>query len=214
MRLVQTQSPPAVYPSGFLFNEVFVKPVVVLVDGLNLFHALREQDSQNLDLNLNALSKTLTGVNDDLLIKIFYFTSVTKHLGSKVRDQQDQYLEKLKAFGVNIVYGEFRSVSLTCPLCECKYWVHTEKRTDVALASQFIKIAISDESEKFLLFTADSDFIPAFEMVRRERPKADIKVISTVSYLRPLHSTLKPLQIGTIRLSPELVSTHQFTLDK
>jgi uncharacterized LabA/DUF88 family protein len=187
-----------------------VKPVVVLVDGLNLFHALREQDAQNLDLNLSALSKTLTGVNDDVLIKIFYFTSVTKHLGSKVRDHQDQYLEKLKARGAKVIYGEFRSNSLTCPVCESKYWVHAEKRTDVALASHFIKMAISEEAEEFLLFSADSDFIPAIEMVRNEMPKTDVKVVSTVSYLRPLHSTLKPLQIRTIRLSPELVAKHQF----
>lgn len=191
-----------------------MKPTVVLIDGLNLFHALREQDANNLDLNLKALCKTISGVREDSLLRIYYFTSVTKHLGSKIRDQQDPYLEKLKVFGANIIYGEFRSVSLTCPMCESRYWVHTEKRTDVAFASQLIKMAILEESENFLLFTADSDFIPAIEMVRRDRPNTDIKMVSTVSYLRPLHSTLKPLQIRTIRLSPELISTHQFTPTK
>jgi uncharacterized LabA/DUF88 family protein len=75
-------------------------------------------------------------------------------------------------------------------------------------------MAFLDESDNFLLFTADSDFLPAIEMVKRERPYIEMKVVSTVSYLRPLHSILKREQIRTIRLSPELVAKHQFRLDK
>jgi hypothetical protein len=190
-----------------------VKPVVVLVDGLNLFHALREQDPQTLDLDLHSLARTLSGVSETTPIKIIYFTSVAKHLGSKVRDQQGEYLEKLKNVRATIIFGEFRSVALTCPMCRQKYWVHGEKRTDVAFASQLIKMAFLDEADNFLLLTADSDFLPAIEMVKREKPGIEIKVVSTVSYLRPLHSILKREQIRTIRLSPELVAKHQFILD-
>jgi uncharacterized LabA/DUF88 family protein len=187
-----------------------LKRVLVLVDGLNLFHALKELDPEKENVDLLGLCQTLVRDPNQVISEIIYFTSITKHLGSKVRDQQAQYLLRLVASGVHVKLGEFRSQSITCSECRSKFWAHQEKRTDVALASELIKQAFTNRCELIYLFSADSDFLPAIEMVHHELTNVEVKVVSTVSYLRPIHGLLVKANARQIRLSPELVARHQF----
>jgi uncharacterized LabA/DUF88 family protein len=108
------------------------------------------------------------------------------------------------------VLGEFRAKTETCPLCGNKYWVHTEKRTDVALAVEMVRQAHRNTPDEILLFSADTDFLPAIDSVKKDYSNISIRAVSTVKYLRPIHSALSKVGAGQIRLSEELVSKHLF----
>ena len=182
----------------------------MLVDGLNLHHALKDLQPDQTNLNIFQLCKSLADSKGATEIQILYFTSITKHLGSKVRDNQALYIKQLEKTGVIIHLGEFRSASKTCPLCFRKFWEHTEKQTDVALGAHLIKKTMTEQYDDVLLFSADSDFLPALQMVRHERPNINLKVVSTPVYLRPIYGLLHKNEIGTIRISSELASRFQF----
>jgi uncharacterized LabA/DUF88 family protein len=184
--------------------------MLVLVDGLNLHHALKDLQPDETNLNIFQLCHSLADSNGATEIDILYFTSITKHLGSKVRDNQALYINQLENTGVGIHLGEFRSSSKTCPLCFRKYWEHSEKQTDVAIGAHLIQRTMTQQYDAVLLFSADSDFLPALLMVRNEKPHINLKVVSTPVYLRPIYGLLHKNGIGTIRLSPELVSRFQF----
>lgn len=183
---------------------------LVLVDGLNLAHALRELNPKLANLNLGSLCRKLGRQKPSDQIEIQYFTSLLEHLNYKNRTDQFDYLEKLKFSGVKVVLGEFRARTETCPLCGNKYWVHTEKRTDVALSVEMVRQAFRNPPEEILLFSADTDFIPAIESIKKDFVDISIRVVSTVKYLRPIHSALTKVGASQIRLSEELVSKHQF----
>ncbi len=57
-----------------------------------------------------------------------------------------------------------------CKLCRGVYTTHSEKQTDVKLASYLIKQAVNNNYDKALLITADSDLAPAIKLVNRLCP--------------------------------------------
>lgn len=181
-----------------------------MVDGLNLDHALRKQNSEQADLDLMSLSKRFCRERGFDSVRVNYFTSPLAHLDKKTRDAQARYLEKIEDSGVKVVLGEFRTYTQICPRCGEKFWVSKEKRTDVALASELVREALTGASSEILVFSADTDFLPAYELVKLYCPDVRIRVASTVAYLSPIHSALVRSNVGQIRLSSELVSRHQF----
>jgi uncharacterized LabA/DUF88 family protein len=182
----------------------------VLVDGLNLFHALRDQSDQDQNLNIRKLCEALGGANVTREIEMIYFTAVTKHLGSKFRESQTEYVKRIESTGAKVIYGEFRSNSKVCPICDQKYWTHSEKQTDVAIGAHMILQVMTNEFDEVLLFSADSDFLPALTLVREHKPHVSIIVLSTPKYLRPIYGLMHKAGVSTIRLSPELVTKFQF----
>ena len=184
--------------------------MLVCVDGLNIFHALRDLDEDLLRIDLMALSKFIADGHGISEVRVQYFTAKIRHLGNSVKEAQHKYLAELRSSGVEVVLGEFRSQSQNCPHCETKFWKHQEKQTDVALATELVKGALNGEYEEILLFSADSDFLPAVQFVTQECPWITIRIVSTVAYLRPVYATLVRASQGQIRLSAELVSKFQF----
>jgi uncharacterized LabA/DUF88 family protein len=67
-----------------------------------------------------------------------------------------------------------------------------------------------DEYDKVLLFSADKDLIPAIRIVKERFPEKQVKFVSTIAYLRPIHATMGRIADGQIRLTPELVGAHLF----
>ena len=184
--------------------------MLVLVDGLNTYHALKSQDSGNSKLNLMSICKALALNNGCDSIEILYFTALVEHLDTKTREWQFDYLSRLRGTGIQIFESEFRSQLEECNICGNRNRRYVEKQTDVSISINLISKVLEEDLAEVLLFSADSDFIPALNMVRQKRPNVGLKVVSTPSYLRPVHGELRKANIGTIRLSPELVAKHQF----
>ena len=184
--------------------------MLVLIDGLNTFHALNSQNPEIVKVNFAGLVESLYRNRSFEKIEITYFTAPVEHLDSKSRKNQFKHLENLRSSGVNINLSEFRSQLEKCSTCGVATRRYVEKKTDVAIASALIAGVLEDGFDHVLLFSADSDFVPALELINARRPDVQLKVVSTPNYLRPIHGALTRAGISTIRLSAELVSKHQF----
>jgi uncharacterized LabA/DUF88 family protein len=184
--------------------------LLVLVDGLNLFHSLRSQDTNKTDLNIASLSETLANNFGVEVGEIIYATALAEHSDKPSRQKQFGYLEKLWTSGVKILTTQFRSQLETCNYCGSNSRKYVEKQTDVAIASNLVAKVLDGGFEHVLLFSADTDFLPAIEIAKSLRPRVEIRIASTPAYLRPVYGLFRKAGVGTIRLSPELVSKHLF----
>jgi uncharacterized LabA/DUF88 family protein len=185
-----------------------VKRVCVIVDGLNLMHALMQQNPNLEYLNLVDLANRLVKPRSEVLVEIKYFSAIASHISDWGQEKQNRYIESLKNAGVKVVLGHFHHIRQVCTTCGTLSKRHLEKQTDVAIASAIIEGAYENKYDKLLLFSADSDLIPAVDLVKAKFAAKEIKIVSTIAYLRPVHATMGRKCDGQIRLTPEFIAPH------
>lgn len=150
--------------------------VIFFIDGFNLYHSLANKHLNKykwLDLR-SLLEKFIT--KKESVEKILYFTALTTWSKSKM-SRHKTYIKALQLQKIEIVYGEFRRVDKTCPLCSKKYSTFEEKRTDVNIAIHLFSLAIQDKFDKAYILSADSDLIPSIESIKRLFPHKQIGVL-------------------------------------
>ncbi|MEN9955232.1 MAG: hypothetical protein RLY34_39 [Actinomycetota bacterium] len=187
-----------------------MKRMLVLIDGLNLFHSLQSQSPEQTNLDLSTLCQAFASNHGCDTFEILYFTALVEHLDKKSRSRQFQYLTKLEDTGIRVFKTEFRSQLEECSACGTMTRRYVEKQTDVSIAAHLISNVFANSVDEVLLFSADTDFLAALTLIREKKPHINLKVVSTPVYLRPIYGLLHKNGIGTIRLSPELVSRFQF----
>lgn len=143
--------------------------VACYIDGFNMFHALEQLNKPSLKwLNLKALAQSFCSQNDTLEA-VYYFTAIHTYDAQKCR-RHKQYIDALRAVGVQVVISRFQSVDKFCRKNERTCPFLEEKETDVALATNFLADAMENFMDRAILMTADSDHLPAVKMVMRRRP--------------------------------------------
>jgi len=148
-----------------------VSRVIAFVDGLNLYHGLREKYGRRYHwLDLQALATSLLRP-DQRLHQVQYFTA-------RVRDKPDSeqrqhvYLSALAATcpAVAIVEGRFQKSHRHCVACSARWTTYVEKESDVSLAAALIRDAVLDRYDVAMLVSADADLCPALRAVRDIAP--------------------------------------------
>ncbi len=190
-----------------------MKRVEVIIDGLNLMHSLSQQSPNIEYLDLVGLCRRLVHPSSETLVSFHYFTAVANHLSDWGQEKQRRFLASLEQDLVSIKFGQFNQTRSTCQHCGAKSNKHSEKQTDVGVATALIQGAYENTYDKVLLFSADTDLIPAIALVKEKFPEKEIKLVSTVAYLRPIHATMGRLSDGQIRLTPELLGPHLINYD-
>lgn len=185
-----------------------MKRVMVIVDGLNLMHSLVQQYPHVEYVNLVELANRLINVRTEVLVGIQYFSALASHISDWGQEKQSPFVSSLRGNGVTIGLGNFNQVRQVCENCGHRVNKHVEKQTDVGIATALIVGAYEDLYDKVLLFSADSDLLPAIKLVKSKFQAKEIKLVSTVAYLRPVHATLGRMCDGQIRLTPELIEPH------
>jgi uncharacterized LabA/DUF88 family protein len=188
-----------------------LKRVVAIVDGLNLFHALQEMAPGLENVNLHALCSRLVIRNREMLVGVTYFTAIATHLSNFEIEKQRNYLEALESSGVEVHLGRFARRERVCNICRAKSVGHEEKETDVSVATQILKMAFLQRASKVLLFSADTDLLPAIRTAREANPVLEIVLVSSPKYLRAAYARTVNSISGQIRLSTELISQYQFS---
>lgn len=151
---------------------------VVYVDGLNLYYgAVRDTPSLKW-LNLERFCRLLRPHDDVRLIR--YFSAL---IHGPTRPNQETYLRALSTTpSVQIVLGKFKQKTVKCGVTSCTsssekwYATQEEKRTDVNIAVFILDDAYQDLCDQFILFSGDSDLVPAVNMVRLRFPHKKIIV--------------------------------------
>lgn len=186
---------------------------VVIVDGLNLYHALRDFGPNCTNLDLVRIAKRLLPKNvEDLTV--FYFTTAPEHMGHEALKVHKRYSRQLSESSVKVIEGRFQRLATRCKVCGSLTFTHREKETDVSIALKIVEAANNIEVEEILIFSADSDLSPALKLAKQSNPKVTISVAQTFTYLRKSHSALMAFADQKFELRPSLLHNYQFRLDK
>ncbi|MFA5058039.1 MAG: NYN domain-containing protein [Opitutaceae bacterium] len=155
-----------------------MKRVIVLVDGLNLYHAIDNHPNWHgfKWLNLKSLANALIMPSQETVIEICFFTSVpTWNLNKHNRHRT--LLRVYADLGIRIIEGKIRRADRKCRAsCEQTYIDHEEKQTDINIAIEMLRAGMEDRTDKVILITADSDQIPAIRIFREKFPAKELMV--------------------------------------
>lgn len=69
---------------------------------------------------------------------------------------------------------------------------------------------MDSNTSEILLFSADSDFAPAFQFAKRLNPGVRLMVAQTSKFLRFSPNSLGALADSVVRLKPELIHLYSF----
>ena len=169
---------------------------LLFIDGSNFYHALK---SIGLSTNLNYPEFGRRLVLERHLVGVRYYVGEVRNDLSRSR-QQRQFLERIRKQGVHVILGRVERKMLDpdqnpfvtrlrtiindqceafdaatrdalMALCEQPFPQFVEKRVDVAIAADMIEMAHDDKYDIAYLLSADGDFVPAVEAVKRAGKK-------------------------------------------
>jgi len=189
--------------------------VVFLVDGFNLYHALKDETRYHRYrwLNLDRLCRCYL-TQKQRLDKIFYFTALCLWDPEK-RKRHQTYIKALQSRGIQVVFGEFKRRDKMCRLCHRTYQTYEEKRTDVNIAITLFSLAIQDRYDTAMILSGDGDLIPAIDAVRRTFPNKRIGVVippgrhaEAMKQSADFHAKVKEVQLQSSLFEAELDIGH------
>lgn len=153
-------------------------PTVALIDGFNLYHAVKALRADHLKwLDLRALCTAFAPTPQYALGEVLYFTAYATWL-PRSRNRHKAYTKALEASGVTVKTAKFKRKDRRCYSCGSSWTDHEEKETDVAIGVSLLDLAYRGAFERALLVTNDSDLVPAVRLVRERFPKLTINMLT------------------------------------
>ncbi len=168
--------------------------VIVYVDGLNLFYRKLSKRKELKWLNLLLLAEQLLPQNQ--VIEVKYFSAPVKRLDghSEAQIRQLIYLQALSSLSprVTVTLGQMRVDSRVYPnspkrfdhngeLKKTRVFKYEEKGTDVSIATEISLDMSSNLSERYVLWSSDSDFHPLVSRLK-ERLNAVLEVFDPKTF--------------------------------
>ncbi len=151
--------------------------VVAFIDGFNIYHSIADKKLNNLKwLNYRTLAQAFIKRSSQQLKEVYYFTALANWNSNKV-NRHKIYIEALKTQDVKVILGKFKRVTKKCRKCYNLYKTFEEKETDVNIAIYLLSFAFQDKFDLALLFSGDSDLVPAIKKIKEWCPDKKIKVI-------------------------------------
>lgn len=166
---------------------------VFYIDGLNLYYGAVRPTPALKWLDIARYCRLLRPHDDIRLIR--YFSAL---ITGPTRANQEVYLRALSTTPpVEVILGRFKNKNVkcgvsTCPTASKWYLMPEEKRTDVNIAVFIVDDAYRDVCDQFVIFSGDSDLVPAVNMVRQRFPKK--KIIVYVPSQNPLRGAAVELR--------------------
>lgn len=178
--------------------------VIVYIDGFNLYHAIDDLARPHLKwLNVRALAEGL--LREGEVLKAVKYFSAYATWRPDAYSRHRAYVTALRSLGVETLMASFKQKPRQCNRCKAKWMSHEEKETDVEIASHMLADALTDEVDRIILISADTDMTPAIRLIARLRPKCEV-FVATPPRRFGLCSALKPkLDLGTQRLEAALL---------
>ena len=144
--------------------------IIAYVDGFNLYHAIDNLKRPALKwVGLWALANSLARPGE-MVIEVNYFSAYATWRSDAYK-RHIEYVKALEHSGVTCIMGHFKSKTRTCLSCGATWTQHEEKETDVHIAARIVVDACEDRYDRAILITADSDLVPALDIVKSRFPK-------------------------------------------
>lgn len=150
--------------------------VCFLIDGMNVFHALKDSfndvsekiDPQRLSTSFLKKSETLSQVH--------YFTANPIQKAPPL----ERYISRLKSVrsvSFFLHFSEFRNRKRKCTECKQVFTIVEEKETDVNIAVKLLDLAINDKFDTAFIVSGDSDLVSAIKTVKNNFPEKKVGVV-------------------------------------
>jgi hypothetical protein len=151
---------------------------IIYIDGFNLYYGAVRATPGLKWLNLERYCKLLRP--NDHIVCIRYFSAL---VSGPTKNNQEAYLRALSTTPlVQVILGKFKFKNVKCSVATCTftggkwYQVPEEKRTDVNIAVFMLDDAYQNMCDQMIIFSGDSDLVPAINMVRNRFPAKKIVV--------------------------------------
>jgi hypothetical protein len=187
-----------------------------LVDGFNVYHALREimrnggPDCRWLDVRGLCDSMLHTIGDGAQIAEVQYFSALAHHMeasrpGTVAR--HERYLAALRATDVEVRLGIFKpkDIRYSAPACDVRLRRHEEKETDVAIASEVVATAVESRCSALALVSGDTDLLPALRTARRLRP--DLRLYCLFPPYRA-NRAFRAVVDADFKMSPRKLASH------
>jgi uncharacterized LabA/DUF88 family protein len=152
------------------------------VDGFNFYHGLRRMKRIDHDwqkiywMDFVKFFDCFMQKNEHLQ-KIYYFTA-PDHDPDRLLRQKALFEanELLNDCRFELINGMFYRKTITCKICNNRYRVHEEKRTDVNIAIKLLDDCFFDNADTLVLVSADSDLISPLQLINHRFPNKKTRV--------------------------------------
>lgn len=149
--------------------------VIVYVDGFNFYYGLKAKGWKKfywLDV-VKFFERMLD--DDQELVEVNYF-SARPHNAEAARKQDLFFQANLKNRKFHLILGKYLKKEFPCPICGGNIHTYEEKETDVRVATQIINDVYQDRCDITIFVSADSDMVPAIEIIQDIAP--DHKILA------------------------------------
>jgi hypothetical protein len=149
--------------------------IIAYVDGFNLYHAIDDLNRPRLKwLDLQALIMSIAR-SGEVVLEVNYFSAFATWRPD-AHKRHIEYVKALEHSGVSCIMGHFKSKQRTCRSCGAVWTQHEEKETDVHIAVRIVVDACEDRYDRAIIITADSDLLPALNVVKSRFPSKQLFV--------------------------------------
>ena len=151
--------------------------VIAYIDGFNLYFGLKDSGLKNCYwLNIQSLAQKFLKPQQQLDY-VKYFTAKIKQPSDKSQ-RQHLYLQAIETLSdTSIYYGRYMQNEKTCRLCGGKYFVNSEKMTDVNMAVEMMTDAMQDKFDTAFLISGDGDLTGPVRAIQNLFPSKKVFVM-------------------------------------
>ncbi len=148
--------------------------VIVYVDGFNFYFGLRDialKDGRWKKfywLDVVAFFEKMLNDRQEL-VEVNYFSARPHAAAASKRQDLFFSANKLNA-KFRLILGAYLKKEKPCPFCKKTITTYEEKETDVRIATQMINDVYKDRCDITIIVSADSDMMPAVELIREIAP--------------------------------------------
>lgn len=182
--------------------------VIGFIDGFNMYHSLVAARLNACKwLNYRSLAEAFISPKTQELVGVYYFSALVPWDNAK-SERHKAYIRALRFVGIDVVLGKFKQVTRNCRgSCGQRFQTFEEKETDVNIAVTMLKLAMQDQFDSALLFSGDSDLVPAVKAVKEVAPHKNIRVV--IPYDRS-SVDLKNICDSSAKIKRHHLERHQF----
>jgi uncharacterized LabA/DUF88 family protein len=180
-----------------------MRKTIAYIDGFNLYHSIRALNKPHLKwLDLHKLSESLLRPHESL-IEVNYFSAFATWIPD-AHQRHIEYVKALEHVGVTCILGHFKTKRKCCRECGCKWDAHEEKETDVHIAARIVVDACENRFDRAILITADSDLVPAIDIVKSRFIEKEIFVAAPPKRMSAARGLKPKIEITQGRLAKAL----------
>jgi uncharacterized LabA/DUF88 family protein len=176
------------------------------IDGFNVYYSLNNRRFRKYKwLNYQKVAESIIKT-DDIINKIFYFTTFVQWKPDSVT-RHKQYIKALRSVGIETIHGRFMKKKVRCHICGKYYTTREEKQTDVNIALRLLSDAITDNYDRAVIVSGDTDLVPVIEAVHKISPDKEIGVMFP---LRRYNNSLEKAADFAITMREKMLNRCQF----